>query len=174
MIILNRVPHDKKQITFLIASAVLFSVVSVILPEKQPEFINIENIVLKNQDVNERNSKNSMTYNYWDIPLVLMKDEFKLVIKKQTPPREVKAKISSPPVISILAPNIEPSVPSVKYFGQVLDVQGNINIFIEVEGENLVLAPNQIYNYTWQILESTPIQLSIKYLPYNKIVTITK
>lgn len=174
MIILNRVPHDRKRITFLIASAVLFGVVSLILPEKKPELINIENIVLKNQDVNEKNSKNSMTYNYWDIPLVVFKDEFKPVIKKQIPPREVKATISSPPVIPILAPNIEPSVPSVKYLGHVLDVQGNINLFIEVEGENLVLAPNQIYNHTWQVLESTPIQLSIKYLPYNKIVTITK
>ncbi|MFW1748107.1 hypothetical protein ACG9XW_18150 [Acinetobacter guillouiae] len=171
-----KIPKDKKRITILIYTMLMLAVVTLILPGKPVLLIDYGRGVSERKTSKIDDYNHIEAYKYWDLPVILAKEDSLNVIKKVHKPIEKKPQliITTPVIASRTQPIIAPIIPKVKYLGQLLKADGTLNIFIQLEEDNVILEPNQIYSQTWQVLESNPTQLTLKYLPFNQLVTVVK
>ncbi|KQW99767.1 hypothetical protein ASC84_19960 [Acinetobacter sp. Root1280] len=168
-----RIPEEKKRLYVLLATVLLVSIICSLLP--QP----IDNLSQLNQVEKPILKQNADIENYvftessWNLPLF---------VKKVTPPvvktvtLKPKLELKIAPQTTAIIPNTqaEPSLPEVKYLGQILDSKNKLTFFVKIGDENFIAEPHQVLNETWQVMSFDQNQIVLNYLPYNKLVTIVK
>jgi hypothetical protein len=173
-----KIPVQKIRVSILAVLVVVIALWCLVLPPISVEPLMINNYQGKNtisiptfQESSIMAESNAML-NYWDLPI--FKEE-QVVKPKVIKPKVIEKKqelIPLPPVVPSIPPQV--SLPLIQYMGQILDKEQKVNIFLKVGEENLILAPNVPYNNTWIVLENTPYQVVIQYIPDQRTMTISK
>lgn len=171
-----KIPVQKIRVSILAVLVIVIALWCLVLPPIPVEPLMINNYQGKNtisiaQEPSVMAESNAML-NYWDLPI--LKEE-QVVKPKVIKPKVIEKKqelIPLPPVVPSIPQQV--SLPPIQYMGQILDKEQKVNIFLKVGEENLILAPNVPYNNTWIVLENTPYQVVIQYIPDQRTMTISK
>jgi hypothetical protein len=171
-----KIPVQKIRVLILAVLVIVIALWCLVLPPIPVEPLMINNYQGKNtistfQEPSIMAESNAML-NYWDLPI--FKEE-QVVKPKVIKPKVIEKKqelIPIPPEVPSITPQV--SLPLIQYMGQILDKEQKVNIFLKVGEENLILAPNVPYNNTWIVLENSPYQVVVQYIPDQRIMTISK
>ncbi|WP_375036951.1 hypothetical protein [Acinetobacter sp. RW6] len=171
-----KIPVQKIRVLILAVLVIVIALWCLVLPPIPVEPLMINNYQGKNtistsQEPSIMAESNAML-NYWDLPI--FKEE-QVVKPKVIKPKVIEKKqelIPIPPEVPSIPPQV--SLPLIQYMGQILDKEQKVNIFLKVGEENLILAPNVPYNNTWIVLENSPYQVVVQYIPDQRIMTISK
>lgn len=173
-----KIPVQKIRVSILAVLVIVIALWCLVVPPIPVEPLMINNYQGKNtvsipiaQEPSVMVESNAML-NYWDLPI--FKEE-QVVKPKLIKPKVIEKKqelMPIPPEVPSIPTQV--SLPSIQYMGQILDKEQKVNIFLKVGEENLILVPNVPYNNTWIVLENTPYQVVIQYIPDQRTMTISK
>lgn len=173
-----KIPVQKIRVSILAVLVIVIALWCLVLPPIPVDPLMINNyqgestISVSTVQAPFVTTESNTMLNYWDLPILKQEQVVKPKVIKPKVIEKKQELIPPPPEVPSIPTQV--SLPQIQYMGQILDKEQKVNIFLKVGEENLILAPNVPYNNTWIVLENTPYQVVIQYIPDQRTMNISK